>query len=58
MKYTNDELKLLSDCLVDSLILKNKQLQHDPRQAWYIQPSIDKITKLLSKIDKQIEMGA
>ena len=57
MQFTTKELKLLSDCLLDSLTLKNKQLQHDPRQAWYYQPQIDKVTALLSKIDKHIVMG-
>ena len=57
MTLSTNELKLISDCLVDSLILKNKQLQHDPRQAWYYQPQVDKITALLAKIDKQILTG-
>ena len=57
MSYTSKELKLLSDCLLDSLILKNRQLAHDMRQKWYIQPRIDEITKLLAKIDKQIIKG-
>ncbi len=57
MQYTSTELKLLSDCLLDSLTLKNKQLQHDPRLAFYLQPQIDKIVKMLAKTDKYIVMG-
>ena len=56
MKYTSKELKLLSDCLLDSLILKNRQLAADMSQV-HIQPRIDEITKLLAKIDKQIIKG-
>ena len=57
MQYTSKELQLLSDCLLDSLTLKHKHLQHDPRLAFDIQPKIDQITKLLAKIDKQIVQG-